>query len=47
VIETEKYIFVLMELVGRSPTTRGVDLFDFSKTTRSTLTYSYILVLQI
>jgi hypothetical protein len=29
VIETEKYIFVLMELVGKSSTTRGVDLFDF------------------
>ena len=29
VIETKDYIFVLMELVGRSATTRGVDLFDF------------------
>lgn len=29
VIETERYIFVLMELVGRSKGTRGVDLFDF------------------
>jgi len=29
VIETERYIFVLMELVGRSRDTRGVDLFDF------------------
>jgi len=29
IIETERYIFVLMELVGRSPGTRGMDLFDF------------------
>ena len=35
VIETESYIFVLMEHVGKSEHTRGVDLFDFICAERS------------
>ena len=40
VIETERYIFVLMELVGRSKDTRGVDLFDFISVERGTTNIS-------
>jgi hypothetical protein len=29
VIETEKYVFVIMELVGSKQGLRGIDLFDW------------------